>query len=318
MALPINIEELLTKRKVESNRIEFKEGWNPTAIYRSICAFANDIDNLGGGYIIVGVEEINGIAQRPVKGLPIESLDKIQRQMVQYNTIIEPHYTPRISVEEVDGRYVLVIWVTTGNKRPYSVPTDVTAKQKKPVFYIRYGTSTIEAKDQFLDELRDMANRVPFDDRGNENIAIDDISPLLLKDYLTKVESKLAKEDFTANMVNILDQMELLDGPAESKTVKNVAAMMFSEHPEKFFKTTQVDIVVFPEGRENDPENFIEVPTIKGSVPTMIRETLNYLRTNVIKERIQKQPNDERSLKVFNYPFQAIEEAVVNALYHRD
>ena len=318
MALPINIEELLSKRKVESNRIEFKAGWNPAAIYRSICAFANDIENLGGGYIIVGVEETNGIAQRPVKGLPIESLDKIQREMVQFNTMIEPYYTPRISVEEVDGRYVLVIWVTTGNKRPYSVPSDVTAKHKKSVFYIRYGTSSIEAKDQFLDELRDMASRVPFDDRGNENIAIDDISPLLLKDYLTKVESKLAKEDFTANMVNILDQMELLDGPAESKTIKNVAAMMFSEHPEKFFKTTQVDIVVFPEGRENDPENFIEVPTIKGSVPTMIRETLNYLRTNVIKERIQKVPDDERSLKVFNYPFQAIEEAVVNALYHRD
>lgn len=29
MALPINIEDLLNKRKVESNRIEFKSGWNP-------------------------------------------------------------------------------------------------------------------------------------------------------------------------------------------------------------------------------------------------------------------------------------------------
>jgi ATP-dependent DNA helicase RecG len=73
MALPINIADLLNKQKVESNRIEFKEGWNPISIYHSICAFANDIDNLGGGYIVVGVAEKNGIAQRPVKGLPIES-----------------------------------------------------------------------------------------------------------------------------------------------------------------------------------------------------------------------------------------------------
>ena len=194
MALPINIEELLAKRKVESNRIEFKEGWIPIAIYRTICAFANDIDNLGGGYILVGVKETDGVAQRPVKGLPLESLDKIQRQMIQFNTMIEPHYTPRISVEEVDDRYVLVIWVTTGNKRPYSVPTDVTAKQKKPAFYIRYGTSSIEAKDQFLDELRDLANRVPFDDRGNENITIDDISPLLLKDFLPRWKAGLQKK----------------------------------------------------------------------------------------------------------------------------
>lgn len=39
MALPINIEDLLSKRKVESNRIELKKGWNPMDIYHSICAF---------------------------------------------------------------------------------------------------------------------------------------------------------------------------------------------------------------------------------------------------------------------------------------
>lgn len=50
----------------------------------------------------------------------------------------------------------------------------------------------------------------------------------------------------------------------------------------------------------------------------MIRNSLEYLRTNIIKERITKPTDDERSLKVFNYPFQALEEAVVNALYHRD
>ena len=318
MALPINIADLLEKRKVESNRIEFKEGWNPTSIYHSICAFANDIDNIGGGYILVGVKEVNGIAQRPVKGLPVESLDKIQREMLQFNQLIEPQYSPRVSIEEIDGKSVLVIWVTTGHNRPYTVPADVNAKLKKPVFYIRYGSSSIEAKGEFLDQLRDMANRVPFDDRGNENIPMEDISPLLLKDYLKKVDSRLVKEDFTSNMEQILDQMDLLDGPIENRLVKNVAAMMFAEHPEKYFKTTQVDIVLFPEGLENNPDNFIEVPVIKGPVPTMIRETLNYLRINVVKERIQKPEDDERSIKVFNYPYQALEEAVVNALYHRD
>lgn len=81
MALPINIEELLKKRRVESSRIEFKSGWNPERIYRSIGAFANDFDNLGGGYILVGVEEENGMAKRPVKGLEPEQLDRIQREM---------------------------------------------------------------------------------------------------------------------------------------------------------------------------------------------------------------------------------------------
>ncbi|KWW26996.1 MAG: divergent AAA domain-containing protein [bacterium P3] len=50
MALAINIEDLL----IESNRIEFKKGWNPASIYHSVCAFANDFNDLGGGFILAG------------------------------------------------------------------------------------------------------------------------------------------------------------------------------------------------------------------------------------------------------------------------
>ena len=53
MALAINIDDLLNKQRIESNRIEFKKGWNPVSIYHSVCAFANDFDDLGGGYIVV-------------------------------------------------------------------------------------------------------------------------------------------------------------------------------------------------------------------------------------------------------------------------
>ena len=82
MELEISIEDLLDKRRVESDRIEFKAGWNPDDIYRSVCAFANDFDNVGGGYIVVGVEEKNGIAVRPVKGLHEQEIDRIQKEIL--------------------------------------------------------------------------------------------------------------------------------------------------------------------------------------------------------------------------------------------
>ena len=123
MAIPVNIEDLLHKRKIESTRIEFKTGWNPDKIYRTICAFANDFDNIGGGYIVVGVqeEENTGIAKRPVTGVPIEELDKIQHDMIGFNHKIEPFYLPRIDVQEVDEKYVLLIWVPAGVNRPYKM-----------------------------------------------------------------------------------------------------------------------------------------------------------------------------------------------------
>lgn len=94
MALPINVNDLMSKNKVEGNRIEFKKGWNPSKIYHSICAFANDLDNLGGGYILVGVDEENGMAKRPVAGIPENSIDKILKEMVGFNNKIEPYYMP--------------------------------------------------------------------------------------------------------------------------------------------------------------------------------------------------------------------------------
>lgn len=137
MPLPINIEDLLLRQRIESNRIEFKEGWNPTKIYQTICAFANDFDNIGGGYILVGVREENGRAQRPIVGLSEEHLDKIQQAMVGFNHKIEPYYQARTSVEEVDGKKLLAIWVPSGVNRPYNVYDDVLKRDARPRWYVR-------------------------------------------------------------------------------------------------------------------------------------------------------------------------------------
>lgn len=42
--LPINIENLLMQKKVDSYQIEFKDGWIPNRIYRSIFTFANNLN----------------------------------------------------------------------------------------------------------------------------------------------------------------------------------------------------------------------------------------------------------------------------------
>lgn len=73
MPLSININNLLRKQKIESNRIEFKNGWNPDTIYHTICAFAYDFDNIGGGYILIGVEE---------ETVMVKSHDRIQKNMI--------------------------------------------------------------------------------------------------------------------------------------------------------------------------------------------------------------------------------------------
>jgi len=105
----------------------------------------------------VDSDDETGMAIRPVEGVPIEKIDGILQEMVSYNNKMSPYYMPRTSVEEVDGKQVLVIWCPAGINRPYSVPENVTAKNgSKEYFYIRSGSSSIIAKGEVLDELREL------------------------------------------------------------------------------------------------------------------------------------------------------------------
>lgn len=116
---------------------------------------------------------------------------------------------------------------------------------------------------------------------------------------------------------DILDQMELYTSPKENRQIRNVAAMMFCEDPRKFFPYTQIDVVTFPNGKMKDPDNFTEV-TFAGSVPQMIRQTMEYIRSNVLREYVRKISGQQEAERFWNYPYDAIEEAVVNSCYHRD
>ena len=70
--LPINLDDLLHCRVVESVRVEFEASWDPKTtgpqVLKTICAFANDLQSLNGGYIVLGVQETDGRAALPAAG----------------------------------------------------------------------------------------------------------------------------------------------------------------------------------------------------------------------------------------------------------
>ncbi|MBM6907978.1 AlbA family DNA-binding domain-containing protein [Collinsella intestinalis] len=128
MAIPVNLDDLINLRTVESTRVEFKTGFNPNPIIHTICAFANDIDNIGGGYIVIGVEEKNGSPVFPLKGVEQPEIDGILKRLVGFCHQIEPLYNPVVEPVEHQGVHLIVIWVPGGFGRPYKAPRDVLAK----------------------------------------------------------------------------------------------------------------------------------------------------------------------------------------------
>lgn len=111
-----------------------------------------------------------------------------------------PAYFPRVIIEQVDGKDIIVLWVTPGVQRPYKAPEHVTAKKdKKYYYYIRYATSSVRANVEQERELINMTNYAPFDTRPNFEATESDISVALLTAHLNSTRSKLASDTVTSH-----------------------------------------------------------------------------------------------------------------------
>ena len=315
MALPVNIDELLHGNTIEWDRIELKKGWNPEKILHSICAFANDFNNLDGGYIIVGVEEQNGVAKLPPLGLGPDQLDAIQRKLIELSFKIAPYYVPVSHPYLIENKHILVIWAPAGDMRPYKVPVSLSEKSTEKSWYIKRGSKTIKVKEGSEDERRlvELTNRIPFDDRINHEAGIEDLSLKLIQAYLRQVKSALYEESSKISFKELCTQMKIVKGPAENIKPTNSGLLLFNENPDTFFEGARIDVVIHkgPVGK-----NYTE-KVFKGPVHYQIRDALDFFKSNIIEEIVSKSEKKAEAVRFYNYPVQAIEEAIVNALYHK-
>ena len=182
MALPTSLKNILDNSIVEQARVEYKSDWNPQSILHTICAFANDIDNFSGGYIIIGIEEKDGIPIRPIKGLELNKIDLIQKEILEYcHKCIEPKYVPLIDVQTIDEKKCIVVWCYSGLDRPYKCLDDVYVKESKnKSYFIRKGSSSIKTTTQAEKELFSLSGIIPYDDRINYNTSLNDLNICLL------------------------------------------------------------------------------------------------------------------------------------------
>ena len=313
MAIPININDLIDCRVVESNRVEFKSDWNPTPIIHSICAFANDIDNVGGGYIVVGVEEKDGTPVLPVKGIPQERVDGILKELIGLCHMIEPLYYPVVEPVLFQGKYIIVIWVSGGHGRPYKAAKDVHSDKPTKLYYIRKFSSTIVASPEKEKELFYISTDIPFDDRPNLAADVSDLDIGLMRSHLKEIGSSLYEHSLSMDALDIAKNMQLVAGPPEAVKPLNVGLLMFSERPEKYFRYARIEVVDIP-----DPTgtNMTE-KVFTGPIQRQLSDALAFIKNYTLKEVVIKSADRAEATRISNYPYAAIEEILANAVYHR-
>ena len=322
--ISLKIETLLEGKVVEKNRVEYKEGWNPSDITHSICAFANDYANVNGGYIVIGVKDDNGVPILPPKGIPKERLDGIQKEIFQYCNLIEPRYIPQIEVVNYPDKntHLLYLKCSAGDAGPYRAHKDVYSKKtgEKPdktmYYWIRPTSLTTIAKQGEIGELFEKFNAIPFDDRVNRRANIDTIRRGYLEDFLRDSNSSLSTEINNRNMDDLLLALEVANETDTDLELRNIAILMFAERPDKLISGAQINLVRF-NTREAESGNIMFEKTFTGPIWKQVTDVLDYIKTNVIIEKTVKIENQEKSVKCVNYPYNALEEAIVNAVFHK-
>lgn len=310
--LPFSIDALLTGA-VESVRLDFKATWDsftgPSAVH-TLCAFANDLQGVGGGYVVIGAEEAApGVAKIPPRGLARESLESIQRAIQgQCRGWIEPEYQPLVAPVEYEGQALLVLYAPPGDVRPYRARRDPKGEH---IHWVRLGTQTVEARGEVLRQLLALTAKITFDDRRRDDVPLDRLSPTILRKYLRDVGSDLADREDPLDVPAILRQMRLTAGTNGTEAPRNAAILLFSERPERHLPSAFVLVAQFDEEGQ-----LLEERRFDGPIQSQVTETLTYLE-GLSGRMIDKRPDNPQAQHYVAWPQIALREALVNAVLHR-
>ena len=313
--LPINLDDLIQRISVEDNRVEFKATWDDhikPRVTRTICAFANDLLNLNGGYIILGIEtDDEGHPILPPRGLIGLDLDRIQREIRGQCKRIQSEYQPAIFIETYRERPIAVIWVPGGDNRPYEAPKELAGSER--AYYVRQGSETVEAKGDIRRQLLERTAKIPFDDRRNPSVRIEDISPILVRRFLNDVRSELVLGSVRVDDQELYRKLRIVAPVNQHEVPRNIGILFFNEDPNKFFPGARIEIVQFADDAGG---NLIEERPILGPLSEQIRKTLDMLNSlgDVLLKKVPGRAEVDRTVA---YPYEAMEEAIVNAVYHR-
>ena len=312
--LPINVDDLLRGRPVESARTEFKAGWNPDTtgfqVLKTVCAFANDLQSLNGGYVVIGVAESEGRAVRPVAGLSGAEIDEAQRWIYGRCKAMRPGYSPILSPEVLDGRDVLVVWAPASEDSPHKAP-DGPGGGRSWKYWVRIGSETVDAEAAGrLKALIEQTARVPWDHHAAHRARIEDLREAKVREHLHDVRSALRDEP---DAVTIYRRMRITAPVNEHEVPRNVGLFFFSDDPEQWFPGARIAVVQFAANRAGGVQS---ERVFRGTLAAQIRDCLRYLE-GLSQTHLQKQRDRSQVRGWVSYPVPALREALVNAVYHR-
>ena len=292
----------------ENSGVEFKrDAVANHDLAKELVAFCN----LAGGIVVLGVEDdgsVGGVTRPALEDWVMTTCrDKIRPAIIPFFEIIHDLEPGKdVAVVQVSRGYdVHSLWHNNGTR-----------------YYIRVGSQSREATPEELRRLFQQRGTIRAELQPVSGATLDDLDARRLRNYFGQIRQQaLPQEGDEGAWTTLLFNTEFMS--EDGITVGGM--LLFGKNPNRFLPHAGFDAVAYP-GVEKDYAT-VERSALRGPMAPLlaqdgaivenglVEQAIHFVRRNTPTESILK---DGRRIDRTTYPPDALREAIVNALIHRD
>jgi len=277
--LEISDKVKIAIREGEGLAVEFKEKYT-SRIDEDMVAFSNT----RGGTILLGVRDDGSIAG-----------EKLTNDLKARINSLARNCKPEISVSFFRSGPVVVIEVPEGKEKPYSCGSG---------FYRRLDATSQKMNREEIRIMFSENEPRPFEEKAVKGFTFEQISTEKIKAFTKEAGVELGR-------ISALDFLQSLN-VADSATVKIVGILFFAKDVNKFTPQAQTTLLAYKGVKKFQ---IYDRQDVRDDLLTQFNQTIMFLKKHLNLRSEIKGVNRE---DIYEIPLEALREAVVNALMHRD
>jgi ATP-dependent DNA helicase RecG len=270
----------------ENQNIEYKESWRDEFL-KWICGFAN----ANGGSIFIGKNDAGEVVGVTGAKKLLEDIPNKVKDILGIIVDVNLHQTER-------GDFIEVV------VEAYPYPVNY-----KGQYHYRSGSTKQELKGVALDKFMLQRKGKRWDGVPVPNVSVNDLKKETFDFFRKKaIKAQRIEEDVLTDSNELLiDNLQL----NENEYLKRAAILLFHSNPDKFVTGAYIKIGYF---EADDDLKFQD--EVHGNLFEQVEKTMDLLFTKYIKSSISYEGLNR--VEKYEYPKDAIREALLNAVSHKD
>ena len=290
----------------QTTEVKAARGGCPQKLYDTISAFSNQ--NSGGTFVF-GLDEKNNFEK-----VGVYDAQDLQKKVMEYCEQMTPVVRPVFTVYN-EGSLVFV----SAEIPPVDItdrPCFKTAKGRLHGSYIRVGDADKPMTEYEVYSYEAFRKKYRDDIRPVERATMNVLDQKQIADYLDRKKRERPNLAATSE-----EQLYELTGITRDGNITMTALLLFGLYPQAYYPQLSINATCVPSDEmglvDGMGNRFTDTKHIEGTLSDMLDDALAFVRKNM-RMATKIDTATGKRVDIPQYPMDAVREAVLNALVHRD